>query len=505
MSGSALRGINLVAQVVVAFFLTPFIVHSLGDHLYGFWALVGTFIGYYGLLDLGLGAAVSRYAAAAAGKGDREEYGKVFSAALQLYLLLGAGVLSVSVVVAFLTPHFAHNPQDGVLFRNVLLILGCSLALTFPVRAYSGVLNAELRLDALSAVDILTLLLRTAMVVGVLLAGYKLLAIAWVTFVSGIPQAAAYVVLSRRVCPWLRYHRQSWLGKRTKSLFSYGVFALVATMADKLRSETDVLVITGFIGLAAVTHFRIAALMIFQFVALMMALTGVVQPWFSRMDGAGDHRGMRRAFFISTKLSLCMASFVAFGFIAWGRPFIQRWMGPSYLDAYPCLVVLALGRVAGLGQHPSRLLLYATAKHKFFALINVVEGVANLGLSLWLVQRMGIFGVALGTFIPMALIKLIVQPLYVCRVSPISYGEYMRELGRSALVVGTALVIPGLISAWFAAPAYSSLILVGLLSLGFYILVISALEFNRQERETLMRALLPARKQPNYSAVLSEG
>src|SRR5215469_2806813 len=99
-SGSALRAVNLAAQIVVAFFLTPFVIHRLGDRMYGLWALVGTFIGYYGLLDLGLGNAVSRYTARALGKGDLEECGRVFSAALQLYVALGFLVVAVSMVLA---------------------------------------------------------------------------------------------------------------------------------------------------------------------------------------------------------------------------------------------------------------------------------------------------------------------------------------------------------------------------------------------------------------------
>lgn len=504
-SGSALRIIRFATGVIVAFFLTPFIIHSLGDRMYGFWTLAAAFIGYYGLMDLGLSSAVSRYMAGAAGRGDHQEYSKVFGAALQLYVVLGIVVLAVSVGIAFLAPHFVHNAQDGPLFRDVILILGCSFAISFPVRAYSGLLNAELRLDALALIDIFTLLLRTVLVVVALLAGYRLLALAWVTFFSGLPKIAAYVVLSRRQCPWLRFRLQSGLGRWTKQLLSYGFFALVAQLSDQLRINADAFVITAFVGLAAVTHFRVAGLMVVYFSALMNAVVGSIQPWFSRMDGAGDQKGVQRTFIFSTKLAIVVASFVGFGFVAWGRPFIQRWMGVSYLDAYPCLVVLALGNVVALGQCPSRFLFYSISKHRVFALINVVDGVLNLALSLWLVRTMGIFGVALGTFIPEVLVKLIAQPLYVCHVSGIAYRVYMRELGRSALIVAAALVVPTLISLRLAAPSYSSLVMVALASFACYAVVVGFLQFTRQERESLRRTILPSRFAAGFGAALTEG
>src|SRR5215472_14291131 len=110
-SGSALRAANLAGQIVVAFFLTPFVIHRLGDRMYGLWVLVGTFIGYYGLLDLGLGNAITRYVARALGKGDREECGTVFSTALQLYICLGVVVVALSAVFAFLSSFLAHSQQ----------------------------------------------------------------------------------------------------------------------------------------------------------------------------------------------------------------------------------------------------------------------------------------------------------------------------------------------------------------------------------------------------------
>lgn len=505
VSGSVLRVIRIAVGVVVAFFLTPFVIHTLGDQMYGFWTLVGTFVGYYTLMDLGLSVAVSRHIAGALGKGDREEYSKVFSTSLQLYLFLGLVVLAITGIIAFLVPFIVQNSPDSALFREVILIMGSSVALSFPAKVFQGLLYAELRLDAVAVIDISILLLRTALIVCVLLSGYRILALAWVTLFCVLPNMAAFVVLTRKQCPWLRFSPQPWLGQWTKRLFSYGAFVLIGNVSNQLRFGVDAFVITAFVSLAAVTHFRIAGLMASYFMTLMIGLMSTIQPWFSRKDGAGDYEAIRKAFFFSTKISICAACFVGFGFIMWGKPFIQRWMGSSYLDAYPCLVVLALGYTLALAQYPSISLMFGMAKHKGLALINTIEGIANLALSLWLVRSMGIFGVALGTFIPMVLVKLVVQPLYFCHVTPIRYSQYMRELGRSGLVVGGALVIPCIISARFVRADYLSLAAVTAVSLACYAFVVGILGFNKQERDTLWHTLFPSRRVPGFATVVSEG
>lgn len=51
----------LVAEVLVAFFLTPFIVGRLGLLTYGVWSLLNSLVGYMGLIDLGIRGSVGRF------------------------------------------------------------------------------------------------------------------------------------------------------------------------------------------------------------------------------------------------------------------------------------------------------------------------------------------------------------------------------------------------------------------------------------------------------------
>ena len=52
-SGSALRVANVGATTLISLLILPFVIRVLGDRMYGVWTLVATFIGYYGILELG--------------------------------------------------------------------------------------------------------------------------------------------------------------------------------------------------------------------------------------------------------------------------------------------------------------------------------------------------------------------------------------------------------------------------------------------------------------------
>ena len=96
---------------------------------------------------------------------------------------------------------------------------------------------------------------------------------------------------------------------------------------------------------------------------------------------------MRQATLFATKIALCISAFFAFGAIAFGKVFLARWVGLSYLDAYPRMVMLILSQALAVSQRPSTCAIFAVARHQFLGMLLVAEGVANIILSLLFVRH----------------------------------------------------------------------------------------------------------------------
>ena len=71
--------------MAISFVLSPFLVHHLGDARYGLWGVIGSLIGYLGLLDLGIRVGVTRFVARHEATGDREAASRLVSTALGLF------------------------------------------------------------------------------------------------------------------------------------------------------------------------------------------------------------------------------------------------------------------------------------------------------------------------------------------------------------------------------------------------------------------------------------
>src|ERR1700685_3675792 len=85
-SGWFSLGVNILAGI----FLSPFILHRLGNTAYGAWILVFSVTGYYGLFDLGIRSSVVRYVSTYTATNDVQDLAKLINTSLFTYSCIGA-------------------------------------------------------------------------------------------------------------------------------------------------------------------------------------------------------------------------------------------------------------------------------------------------------------------------------------------------------------------------------------------------------------------------------
>lgn len=456
LMGSALGVASLTASVLVGFLLMPFVVHRLGDRMYGYWSLVGALLGYYGALDLGITPAVSFHMAKAMGEGDNESPNRTLSAAFAGLAGVGLAVLLITAVAAALCPFFVTNPSDGRVFRLVLLITGLGCAFGFPGRAFLGGIIAHLRNDLIATARTTALVLRTALVVWVILIGWGIVGLAVVSFLTDLSTYVAFYLILRRIQPGLRISFSLVNRAALRELFNYGRYSMMLRVGDQLRFAVDGWVVAGFVGVAAVAHYAIASRLSDYFLTVILTAVGLLTPWFSQMLGSGNHDGIRRLISLSTRIAAALSTIVACSFIFYGRAFIVQWMGARYVDAYWPALILVMAMYCDLAQQPSVAYLLGVSKHRYLAIQTMIEGVANLALSIGLAKSYGLVGVAIGTLAPMFVAKVIFQPAYVCRSAGISLSRYyLRDLGTGIMV--PALFATGLWAVLLRSVTLSSL------------------------------------------------
>ena len=489
--GSGLRVIALMANTVIGFLMMPFLVHHLGDRSYGFWTLAGAILGYYGILDFGIVSAVQFYVAKALGEKDLHSANRAISTTFFLFAGLGSFILMMTVVLAGLSHFFVRDASQVATFRMLLLIMGAGFAVGFPGRAFMGAICAHMRWDLVAQFGLMALLLRTGLIFLGVSRGRGIIFMAAVTVLSDVLVYLGYYVVLRRIQRPFKVAISLLNVSSIRQILGYSAFTFIVKVSDQLRFYVDAFVVGAFVTVSAVTHYAIGSRLALTFMELMIAILGLLSPWFSHLLGNNDHQGIRQVFSFGTRVSALCATIIASLLIIYARPFIWTWMGPSYLDAFWPLFLLTTGIFVDVAQLPSVSYLYGVYRHKFLAYATLCEGLANAALSIYLARKYGMIGVAMGTMIPMIAMKLMVQPTYVCRQVGISLKEYyFVTLGRTILLAGITIAVPALVLRGLAAQA-NLFTIAALITLQALIATIASLflVFGRDERRMIVSAL----------------
>lgn len=413
------------ASMAVAFFLSPFLVHRLGNVAYGVWILAMSSVSYFGLLDLGLRNSVTIFVSKGHTTGDHKGASEVLSAALWARLQLSAVVLALSGAFAAMFPLIFKVPADlAVDARTVILLMGLNFAIYMSIGVFAGVLSALNRYDLSALVTLMQLTLRVVGVVTVLRTGHGIVAIAWCELFAGTAGNLLFVYLARRMYPELeiRLKRPSWFV--LKKIWSYSAYVFLLMVALQLVYQTDNLVVGAFVSASAVTFYSIGNSLCRYTQQLLSAMTTTFTPAASAYIAAGDTASLRALYYNGTRATMALSLPILITLIARGDNFIGVWMGPQYSRSSGIvLVLLATALLFSLPNTPASSIAFGVEKHKTVAIWAVGEAIANLTLSITLARIFGLYGVAIGTLVPSLVVNLILWPRYVSKLVGIGYRE----------------------------------------------------------------------------------
>lgn len=164
-----------------------------------------------------------------------------------------------------------------------------------------------------------------------------------------------------------------------------------------LSTQTDVLVVNGFLGKEATaiygTASQLSALISIAFTAFML----IVQPQIARLFAQRRISDLQRLVG-QVQLASLLASLAVFAVLVVFGKWALGWFGPDFPSGYPVMLVLAAGQVtmATLGALAGYLL--TMTGHQSIA-SQVIGGTAalNLLLTLVLTPKLGVMGTAIAT------------------------------------------------------------------------------------------------------------
>lgn len=476
------------------FFLTPFILRQLGATTYGLWALIGSLVAYGSLLDLGIGNAVTKYTAEYTARGEDDRTRRLIATALRLYSLLGFIVVAATIALAPFVPRLLRVPLDQRPTAAWLVILaGLVTGIALPCSTTGAVLRGLQRYDTLNVIYITGTCLSVIATIGVLLLDGGVLGMVAVGIPVTVIMQAISIAILVRVRPGLRFGWRDADRSLVRPIMSFSAWLFLVDVAGRVQTKTDELVIGIFLPISAVTPYAIANRLSGLGQIVANQFLKVLLPLASQLHAENDTARLRALYITSTRLALAL--FLPMGCILFtlGQSIITAWVGPAYAGSVPIVAILTLASLFDITMWTAGSILPAMARHQPLAISALCSAGLNLGLSIALVQRFGVVGVALGTLIPTAIECIGFVLPYTMRVMGVGIAEALKEIFLPAFLpaIPTALVL-----ALLRETDPASLLSVAALStlgLGIYIiayLCVGASATERRAYHNVVRSLL---------------
>ncbi len=421
---------TMLVAVFVGFFLTSYIIKNLGVTGFGIWTLISSIVGYYGILDLGVESAVTRYVARYAGQKNYKALNESINTALVMFLCIG----TVVVILSFLFDDhialfFNVEPEHFEDFKLLVVILGISMGIAFPGNLLSAVMKAHERFFEANVVDISVILVRTLCVVAFLSGGLGLVGVAYANLIAAILTLGFNFWFCLRLFPRVKFNLRGGSFSMLAALLTFGVGAATQELSSILRFNLDAFVIGRWLDLTSVGIYGVAGILMRYYLQFISSASiPVFTARFSTLDGEGKPEQLRALFFKSLSMAAFLSFAIATALLILGEQFILLWADASFLGALPVLWVLTIAYAVTLSQSTGVAIMYALQKHQLFGLISLLEGFVNVALSIYLAPKYGILGVAWGTAIPMLIIKVFLQPWYIGKILDISVLHYIWQL-----------------------------------------------------------------------------
>lgn len=377
--------VSLGVNIAIGFFLTPFIIQELGKTGYGIWTLIVSLIGYYGLLNLGVDSALIRYIALYAGQSDKKSLNAVASTAMVMFSCIGSlGIASLFLLAAPLATFFDVSPEHFGDFKQLIWIMGIAAGLHLHGSVFRAILAAHERFIAINFENIVTNLMRAGLTVFILQRGGGLFGIGCVTLVTTVFSIVASYLMYKHFVRQVRISFTAANWQILRILLVYGGITTVIAISNLMRTNLDSLVIGKWVGLPFVGVYAIAALIVHNIVRLISAGMNVLTPRFAVLYSTKQHTKLQCLFVRSLSISALLAFGAGMLVIIFGKHFIAIWVGEDYVGSVVILWILVVPYTLALSQFPGFGLMYALNKHRFFAVVTIIEVVVNVAISILL-------------------------------------------------------------------------------------------------------------------------
>lgn len=327
--------VNMLAQLgafaiqfCISFFLTPFIVRTLGVEAYGFVALSNNIIGYMQVATIALNSMAARFISITYHSGNLEKANKYFSSVFFANCIVSLIISVICLCMTIYLEYIINIPTElipDVKLLFLLLTANTIINLTFNVYTISPFIKNRLEMNSIR--DLISSILR----MGILLLLFGLFAphvsfLGVASVLASTYLVAANITIKRKLTPEFHLSRKNYDWKSVRELLSSGVWNLLISLGNMLEKGFDLLLANWFISNSVMGLFSIVSTITIIIPRVVKMGSYSFAPTITKHAATGDIKSIENNIFKSIKMMSIMIILPLSVLYVYGEHFFSLWI-----------------------------------------------------------------------------------------------------------------------------------------------------------------------------------
>lgn len=418
--------IGTAASTGIVFLSTPLLLGWLTPPVYGLWVAVTQVMFWLNMIDGGAGVYLLRSIAKARETGDDSSIRGLVCTTFWSYVVLGvltlvAGVSVARPVVGWIgvAPSEAH----AAIVAFQIAVINATIWITV-LPCFYGVLQGHQQLPLVNGIAHGVTILGTVTALFLLWLGHGIEAMALGQLAATLLGGVATYIAARRVCAPMSLSPRHFSRAVLRQIFHFTGYFQMSKFSFIVSNFTDGLLIASALSPAAVSTYTLTQKLASTGSTLLNKIGGAIMPGMAEVIASGDMARLQAVVLRMVRL-LARFSFLAMLLVmTLNSRFVANWVGGGLFGGVLLTALFSYSVFRGGLIHNLAAILFSAGVLRGWGWLSLLEGIANVSLTLLWLPKLGLAGAALATVVAQ-LALTIYAPLRVSRLVQIKLPKLL--------------------------------------------------------------------------------
>ncbi|MGJ1196375.1 lipopolysaccharide biosynthesis protein [Sphingobacterium spiritivorum] len=429
---SALSGLGL------SFFLTPYLVETLGKEAYGFYPLSNNFIMYTGIITTALNSMAGRYITISLEQKDIRKVNVYFNSVLFGNILISMFFVLLGILVCFFIDAILHVPVallGDIRLLFILIFLGLIINVSSSV--FSVAAFAVNRLDKLAVQNIIVNILKlTIIIVLFYFCIPRIYFLGVVTVITSLYFFYANYKITRSLLPEVYINISLFSRSAVMLLVGSGIWNSILALSNVINTQLDLLIANHFYQASGMGTLSLTKFVPTTIQLLLGIIVPVFLPEMIKAYAQNNISKLKEILNFSFKAIFLIVLVPLSVFIVYGDDFFRLWLpGEDHLKLYYISVLTLIPFIIHATIETVYHVFVVTNKLRITSFFGMGMALFNfiLALGLCYYSQLGIYSIPVAALISGCINHLIFTPLYASYCLQESRWYFISKIIRGLL------------------------------------------------------------------------